>query len=75
MSSIDYQLFSALAGLIGSLLSALSTYGFEPAPLAECCDISENDIVNNKNKLRRKGQIVGLLLIALSFLLQIVSLN
>lgn len=74
MSPSEFQLFSAMAGLIGSLLSAFSTFGYESSPLAECCDTAQMDIVNKKNKLRKYGQVVGLFLIALSFLLQIISL-
>ncbi|WBT56617.1 hypothetical protein [Kosakonia oryzendophytica] len=74
MSPSEFQLYSAMAGLLGSLLSAFSTFGYEPSPLAECCDVAQMETVNKKNRIRKYGQVVGLFLIALSFLLQVISL-
>ncbi|EIH0466440.1 hypothetical protein DDM29_000109 [Escherichia coli] len=74
MSPTEIQLYSAIAGLIGSLLSAFSTFSYEPSPLAECCDVTQMAKVNKSNRLRKVGQVLGLLLIASSFLLQVISL-
>lgn len=69
----DIQLLSVIAGLLGSLLSALSTFGYEPYPLAECANDSEIVGIDRRNKRRKIGQVSGLILIAFSFLLQIVA--
>nr|EIP1107217.1 hypothetical protein [Citrobacter freundii] len=73
MTPSDIQLISAAAGLIGSALSALCTYGYEPFHTAEFCTGSEDIKVLKRNKLRKSGQALGLGLISLSFLIQIIS--
>lgn len=74
MTTSDIQLISLVVGFVGSLISAASTYWYEPSPLAQCGSGSDEGIVNKRNGRRRKGQIGGLLLIALSFFIQIISL-
>ncbi|WP_312973576.1 hypothetical protein [Atlantibacter sp.] len=73
MSLSDIQLLSAIAGLLGSLLSAFSTFGYEPYPLAEFANDNEIVGIDRRNKRRKIGQTSGLILIAFSFLLQIVA--
>lgn len=73
MAISDIQLLSLIAGLIGSLLSAFFTFGYEPYPLSDFCSPDEVPIVNRRNKRRRLGQASGLVLIAVSYCLQLFA--
>jgi hypothetical protein len=70
MTPSEIQFISATAGLTGSALSALCTYGYEPFQTAECCAGDEDTKVIKRNKIRKTGQALGLVLISVSFLIQ-----
>lgn len=73
MTTSDIQMLSAIFGMVGSLASAWSTYGYEQYPLAEFCNETEIADVDKRNKRRRLGQALGLVLLAFSFFLQIIT--
>ncbi|HAT7516504.1 TPA: hypothetical protein JAV82_004339 [Kluyvera ascorbata] len=73
MTPSEIQILSATIGLIGSLLSAFCTYGYEPSPLAEFCGGEEGPALEKRNRVRKFGQVTGLVLIAASFLMQIMA--
>ncbi len=73
MTPSEIQLISAAAGLTGSALSALCTYGYEPFQAAEFCSGDEDTKVLKRNKMRKTGQTLGLGLISVSFLIQMVA--
>ncbi len=69
------QLLSTIIGFIGTSAMAYASYGLEPPPVAQCCPAEYEAIVNKKNNRRIKINKIGLLLLCLSFLLQIFSLT
>ncbi len=73
MTPSEIQFISAAAGLTGSALSALCTYGYEPFQTAEFCADDEDTKVLKRNKMRKTGQALGLGLIIVSFLIQMVT--
>lgn len=73
MSSLDIQLVSAVVGLVGSLISAVFTFGPGPYPLVQWGGKDDVAFVNVHSKRRKIDQPSELSLIAINLLLQIFS--
>ena len=70
------ELASAVVGSAGTLILFFSSYALEPfsgGVFGSPAVTAENDRIRKSNRLRKRWQQVGLLLLLASFLLQVVA--